>query len=57
VPQFDFSQPIPALVDMAARSTEIGTFLCPDDWNHGQPFMGSAGNETVALGDNWARGN
>jgi prepilin-type N-terminal cleavage/methylation domain-containing protein len=54
---FDLSQPIPALVNMAARSTEIATFLCPEDWNNKQPFMGSAGNGTKVLGDNWGRGN
>jgi len=39
------------------RSTRLPVFTCPSDEFAGKPFMGSKGPDTVAWGDDWARGN
>src|SRR5262249_2620305 len=40
-----------------ARMTVIPTMLCPSDQYSKKPFTGSAGQHTVSMGENWARGN
>jgi len=40
-----------------ARGTQISVMLCPTDAYNQQPFNGSTGSHTSAMGDGWARGN
>ncbi len=57
---FDFTKPISGSTspnNVAARSVQISTMLCPTDSRNREPFMGSQNSATSALGDNWARGN
>ncbi len=57
---FDFTKPISgstSAANVAARSVQISTMLCPTDSRNREPFMGSQNSATSALGDNWARGN
>ena len=57
---FDFTKPISgntSAANMAARSVQISTMLCPSDSRNREAFMGSQNSGTSALGDNWARGN
>ena len=52
------TQPMSSAVNAMARARVINEMLCPSDAGHNrQPFMGSQGSQTSALGDNWARGN
>jgi prepilin-type N-terminal cleavage/methylation domain-containing protein len=52
------TQPMSASVNATARGRVIPEMLCPSDAGHNrQPFMGTQGQQTGALGDNWARGN
>jgi prepilin-type N-terminal cleavage/methylation domain-containing protein len=53
---FDLNQPIPAAVNMPARSTTLSFMLCPSDQYARKPFRGSANGGTNQMGDNWARG-
>jgi prepilin-type N-terminal cleavage/methylation domain-containing protein len=55
--KFDLSESPADAANESARSTRIQTFLCPSDTLNGTPFNGSAGGDSVAYGDNWARGN
>lgn len=41
----------------SVRSTRLDVMLCPTDSYNREPFMGSRGQNTIALGDDWARGN
>jgi prepilin-type N-terminal cleavage/methylation domain-containing protein len=41
----------------SARATVIPTMLCPSDQYNRKPFSGLAGQHTLSMGDNWARGN
>jgi prepilin-type N-terminal cleavage/methylation domain-containing protein len=55
--RFDLAQPISAPSNHAARGVVIPALLCPGDPFNRQAFMGSQGNRSAALGDDWARGN
>jgi len=55
--QFDHEKPISNALNANARSQTVKEMLCPSDSYNRKPFMGTTGGATVALGDNWARGN
>ena len=59
--EFILTQPISTAAgtpNAIARARVLPEMLCPSDAGHNrQPFMGSQGSQTGALGDNWARGN
>lgn len=55
--RFDLAQPISAVINRAGRGVVIPALLCPGDPFNRQAFMGSQGNRSAALGDDWARGN
>jgi prepilin-type N-terminal cleavage/methylation domain-containing protein len=55
--QFNHNKPISDLANAAARATVVPTMLCPSDPFNRKPFNGRTGQNTVSLGDNWARGN
>ena len=57
---FDFTAPISgntSAANVAARSVQLSTMLCPSDSHSREAFMGSQNSATSALGDNWARGD
>jgi prepilin-type N-terminal cleavage/methylation domain-containing protein len=52
------TSPMSATANAAARARTIPEMLCPSDSGYNtKPFMGTQGNQTGPLGDNWARGN
>jgi prepilin-type N-terminal cleavage/methylation domain-containing protein len=55
--QIDHSQPLSNANNAAARARILPEMLCPSDRYNRMPFNGSAGPQTGACGDNWARGN
>ncbi|MGA2253590.1 MAG: DUF1559 domain-containing protein [Thermoguttaceae bacterium] len=55
--KFDHDKPTSDASNKVARGTEVREMLCPSDTFNRKPFMGSTGEETKVMGDNWARGN
>ena len=53
---FDLSKYITDAFNAKPRSSRLAVMRCPSDQNE-QPFNGTSGTGTSALGDNWARGN
>ena len=51
--QFNHNKPISDPSNMIARSTTVREMLCPSDVHNRTPFMGSQGQESTAMGDNW----
>ncbi len=54
---FDLTKYITDPVNALGRGTQISTMLCPSDAYNRTPLNGTTCASTVALGDNWARGN
>jgi len=55
--QFNHELPISDPSNMLGRSSTIREMLCPSDTYNNKPFMGSEGQLTKVMGDNWVRGN
>ena len=54
---FDLQVMINDPVNAVPRSQSLPMLLCPTDAFNRRPFNGSQAPRTMALGDNWARGN
>ena len=55
--QINHLKPMSDLSNANARATLLPTMLCPSDQYNRKPFNGRSGQNTVSMGDNWARGN
>jgi prepilin-type N-terminal cleavage/methylation domain-containing protein/prepilin-type processing-associated H-X9-DG protein len=55
--KFIRTKPIPDVANLSALAVELSVMLCPSDSYNRRLFMGSRSSQTVALNDNWARGN
>lgn len=56
--EINLLQPMSSATNANARARVLPEMLCPSDGAYNsKPFMGTQGNQTSALGDNWARGN
>ncbi len=55
--QINHTKPLSDASNAIARATKIPTMLCPSDLYNTKPFNGQSGQNTVGMGNNWARGN